>query len=78
MSSDESVDSDRPEHHHEQPNLPDKYQGAGFDISFYTKHMLMDMYPSKSHKIRPALFSKKPLVQIQKLRRYDSSTTMHI
>jgi hypothetical protein len=78
MSSQESVDSDRPEHHHEQKDLPDKYQGAGFDISFYTKHMLLDMYPSKSHKIRPAMFSKKPLVQIQKLKKYDSSATLHM
>ena len=49
VSSSESVDSDRPEHHHDQKDLPDKYQSAGFDISFFTKHMLLDMYPSKSH-----------------------------
>ena len=75
--SGESEESDRPEHHHEQPDVPEKLQGAGFDFSFYTKMMLKDIYPS-NQKIKPALFSKKPLLNIGQLKNYEGNTSTHI
>ena len=58
--------------------MPEKYKSPGIDFSYYTRQMLQDMDPKLHHSIQPALFSKKPLLQISKLKKFVDNSSEHI
>ena len=53
-------------------DVPKRLKEVGFDFDYYTKQMLIDATGMAS-RIKPEIFSKKPLLQISALRKYHDN-----
>lgn len=53
--------------------MPKKLKEKGFSFDYYTKQMLAES-SAFHHRLKPPIFSKKPLLQISGLKKYHDNS----